>query len=54
MQPTSLDQQFEDRLTLLETGDAESTIVPDLPLRDFLMTVLALVVVVAALTWWAY
>ena len=52
---TSLpDQQFEDRLTLLESSDAESTIVPDLPLRDFLMAVAVLIAAIVALTYWAY
>lgn len=54
MQPTPLDQQFEDRLTLIESSDAESTTVPDLPLRDFLVAVAVLVAAIVVLTWWAY
>lgn len=54
MQPPPLDQQFEDRLALIESGDAESTIVPDLPLRDFLIAAIGLAVAVAVLMWWAY
>ncbi|MGV9796756.1 hypothetical protein ACWDTP_01710 [Mycobacterium sp. NPDC003449] len=54
MQSTPLDQQFEDRLSLIESGDAGLTTVPDLPLRDFLLAVAALIVAVIALTWWAY
>lgn len=54
VQSTPLDQQFEDRLSLIESGDAGLTTVPDLPLRDFLLAVAALIVAVIALTWWAY
>jgi hypothetical protein len=51
---TPLDQQFEDRLALIDTEGEESTTVPDLPLADFLVAVVVLAVAVAALMWWAY
>jgi hypothetical protein len=51
---TPLDQQFEDRLALIDTADEASTIVPDLPLIDFLAAVVVLAAAVAALMWWAY
>lgn len=54
MHNTPLDQQFEDRLNLIDTADDEATIVPDLPLIDFLLAVVLLVAAVAVLMWWAY
>lgn len=48
------DQQLQERLNLIETSDEQSTIVPDLPLRDFLAAVVILAVAIVALMWWAY
>ncbi|MGK2866342.1 MAG: hypothetical protein ACSLFA_06805 [Mycobacterium sp.] len=49
-----MDQQLQERLTLIETSDEQSTTVPDLPLRDFVVAVIILAVAIAALMWWAY
>ena len=54
MQTTPLDQQLQERLTLIDTGDQAATTVADLPLRDFLLAVIMLAVAIAALMWWAY
>lgn len=54
MHTTPLDQQLEERLILIETGDEAATTVADLPLRDFLLAVLILAAAVAGLIWWAY
>jgi hypothetical protein len=49
-----LDQQLQERLTLISTGDEAATTVADLPLRDFLLAVIVLAVAIAGLMWWAY
>ena len=54
MHNSPVDQQLQERLTLIETSDDPSTIVPDLPLRDFVVAVVILAVAIAALIWWAY
>lgn len=48
------ERQLEDRLTALETGDADAVLVSDLPLRDLLLAVGVLIAVTVALLWWAY
>lgn len=54
MENPSFEQQLEDRLTLMESGSAGAVTVPDLPLRDLVLTVSVLAVTIAALLWWAY
>ncbi|WP_156409240.1 hypothetical protein [Mycobacterium sp. Root265] len=54
MQTTPLDQQLQERLTLIDTGDQTDTTLADLPLRDFLLAVIILALSIAALMWWAY
>lgn len=54
MHTSPLDQQLQERLTLIDTGDEATTTVADLPLRDFLLAVAILAVAIAGLMWWAY
>lgn len=54
MQSIPLDQQLQERLTLIDTADEATTTVADLPLRDFLLAVTILAVAIAGLMWWAY
>lgn len=54
MENPSIEQQLEDRLTLIESDGAGAVTVPDLPLRDLLLTVVVLAATIAALLWWAY
>lgn len=54
MEKPSFEQELEDRLRAIETGAAGAVTVPDLPLRDLILTVTALAIVIGALLWWAY
>ncbi len=54
MHTTPLDQQLQERLTVIDTAVESDTKVADLPLRDFLLAVAVLAVAIVALTWWAY
>lgn len=54
MHTIPLDQQLQERLTVIDTADESDTTVADLPLRDFLLAVAVLAVAIVALTWWAY
>ncbi len=54
MHTTPLDQQLQERLTVIDTADESDTTVADLPLRDFLLAVAVLAIAIVALIWWAY
>ena len=54
MHTTPLDQQLQERLTVIDTAVESDTTVADLPLRDFLLAVAVLVVAIVALTWETY
>ena len=52
MQDNTFDHELQQRLQLIENGG--DTFVADLPLKDFIAVVIALVLLTAALIWWAY
>lgn len=54
MENPSSEQQLEARLLLIESDNAGAVTVPDLPMRDLILTISALVVTIVALLWWAY
>lgn len=54
MRTNPLDQQLQERLTLIDTEDEAATTVADLPLRDFVLAVTVLALAIAGLMWWAY
>lgn len=50
----TFDRELRERLALIDNPDGSTITVPDLPLRDFLIALIALVIAIVALTWWAY
>ncbi|MEE6164266.1 MULTISPECIES: hypothetical protein [unclassified Mycolicibacterium] len=54
MDDTTFDQELEDRLSMLESPDATSMEVSDLPMTDLLVVIAVLALATVALLWWAY
>lgn len=54
MDANAFDQELEKRLQMIESPDGPPLAVADLPLRDVVIAVVALVAVCCALMWWAY
>lgn len=54
MDDTTFERELQQRLHTIESPDGPSLTVPDLPLLDFMLAVIALVLTIAALMWWAY
>jgi hypothetical protein len=50
----TFEQELEKRLHMIESPDGPSLTVPDLPLLDFAVAVVALALATALLMWWAY
>jgi hypothetical protein len=50
----TFEQELQKRLHMIESPDGPSLTVPDLPLLDFAVAVIALALATALLMWWAY
>ena len=54
MDESTFERELEERLSMLESPADATMAVPDLPLTDILIAVVALTVATVALLWWAY
>ncbi|WP_458316616.1 hypothetical protein [Mycolicibacterium brisbanense] len=54
MDDTTFDRELEDRLSMLESPDATTMEVADLPMADLLVAIAVLALATVALLWWAY
>ena len=54
MDDATFEQELQKRLHMIESPDGPELTVPDLPLLDFAVAVIALALATALLMWWAY